>query len=156
VPCPQCGASGDCRAAFDALLAIEFDDLDTFARVHPLTVACWILQHPAGHAAEALALWRAIAADALDARATPDELLARMRHHLESASTSLSAASLSDASRPDASPPAWWPTRWPIRAPDVLPPSGEIVTADAHAAHVRRWAHAVRATIDAADPAFLV
>ena len=141
--CPECGGPGGldaCRAAFDQLLAFEFEQRPAFV-VHHFTVACYYLQHPSGHTPEVLTMWHELIADALDGRSTPSDLLRRAGERFAGAER---------VRAPGAEPPEWWPRTWSVTTNDAVAPAGETPTVDGHIARVRRWAKATRATLDAA------
>ncbi len=58
--CPECGSVPigglTCRQAFEAALALEYENPAVFGRVHPFTVTCYNLQHPSLFTPEALEL----------------------------------------------------------------------------------------------------
>jgi hypothetical protein len=144
--CPECGAPGGgdtCHAAFDELLALEFERPAAFA-VHHFTVACYYVQHPSGHEPAVLSMWHELIADSLDGKATPADLMKRAGLRFEGAVR---------VRAPGAQPPDWWPRSWPVSVHDTVAPRGEAPNADGHIARVRRWAKATRATLDAAKAA---
>lgn len=140
--CTTCGSSLDCRQAFDALLALEHVHPTAFGAVHHLTVACYSLQHPEGYAAAAIASWRRIVADVLDGRVTIPGLRRGVGAQFEGPTR---------VREPGARSPDWWPRRWPLTAPDVVPAAKEPSTAEGHVTRVLAWAASVRETIDAAE-----
>jgi len=154
--CRGCGAAHAagapapaCRAGFDRMLALEFELPAAFGPVHHLTVAAWQLQHPDGQTPAALHTWRAMVADALDGRATTDELRRRTGRRFVGPARVRDAAAVA---------PPWWPRRWPITAADAASPDDSSddpsVGRDpaAHAHRVLQWAASVRATLDRAAP----
>ncbi len=142
--CPECGLRPrdaiDCRAAFDRLLAFEFEVPAAFA-AHHLTVAAYYLQHPSGHAPAVLAMWRTLLADALDGRATPGELRRRASARFEGPERVREAG---------AGAPPWWPRQWPETVEAALPPD-ESRDPAAHVERVVRWARSVRRALDDAE-----
>ena len=92
--CPECGAvlpdGGSCRDHFHALLLLEWDiPGGPGAMAHFLAVATYGLQHPEGmrYTAETLAGLRASVADALDGRASIDDLRRRARRATNASSS---------------------------------------------------------------------
>jgi hypothetical protein len=141
--CPECGAvlpdGGSCRDHFHALLLLEWDiPGGPGALPHFLAVATYGLQHPEGmgYTAETLAGLRASVADALDGRASIDDLRRRARRATNGAIR---------VTRRAGEPVVRWPVeRWPLTVLDALNEGVE-----GYADRVARWARAVRATLDA-------
>ena len=139
-PCPDCGAPiadrDTCRTLFERLLAHEYAFPPAFGAVHHLTVAAYSLQHPRGYSHDAMRMWRVIIAESLDGLSTPANFLERARAHFTGGVR---------VREPGAEPPDGWPRSWPVTAADVAG-SPDAAT---HIDLVRRWAAAVRATLDA-------
>ena len=146
-PCPDCGApvagGSTCRAMFDELLASEYTFPEAFGAVHHLTVAAYCLQHPRGFSHGAIRMWRVIIGESLDGLSTPRDFLRRARAQVREGVI---------VGEPGAEPPDGWPTTWPVTVADVVVPAGEAADAAGHVARVRRWAEAIRATLDAREP----
>lgn len=142
--CAECGApqppGATCRDCFEALLAFENERPSAFGAVHHLTVATYFLQHPRGYTDEVLRAWHATLGDALDGRATIDEL--RRRHTRQFAGAKKVRAG-------GAPPPAGWPTRWTLHVVDAFDPRAPEPTVEGYVTRARAWAAATRATLDA-------
>lgn len=113
-----------------------------FGAVHHLTVATYYLQHPTGYSHETLAHWRETVARSLDGTATVRELrdLAGRRF-----------AGAKRVREEGQSAPNWWPRAWPRTVQSVFTPETSL-DIDAYVIRAREWAHATRATLDAARP----
>lgn len=146
-PCPDCGApvadDRTCRAMFEELLAHEYTFPQAFGAIHHVTVAAYCLQHPRGYSRGAIDMWRTIVGESLDGLSTPQDFLRRARFQMGSADVRVR--------EPGAEPPENWPTTWPLTVADVVTPPGETPDADGHVARVRRWAQAIRLTLDGAQ-----
>lgn len=146
--CASCGGLtrgglASCRAAFDELLAFEFVDPAAFGPVHHLTVACFFLQHPEGHTAEVLAMWRHMISEPEAGASFATRELAAARRAFDGPTRVREAG---------ARPPHWWPTTFPVTVWDVLPGPGAPLDAAGHVQRVRQWAHDIGAVLDRADP----
>lgn len=148
--CPECGAAvagdGSCRDHFHALLLLEGEIPGVGGSLlHFYAVAAYALQHPdgMGYTAEALDGLHAAVADALDGRASLDELRRRARASADGPARV--------RRRPDEPPPAWRRGGWPVTIADVCTAEtfGQYETYDEHAERVVRWARSVRETLDA-------
>jgi hypothetical protein len=140
--CPECGAptpeGGSCRDNFHALLLLEWDIPGGPGYLsHSYAVACYGLQHPdtMNYTAAALAGLRASLADALDGRATLDDLRRR----------AFDGAVRVTRRAGDAAVP-WRRGSWPMTVADVLTVDAD---AGAYAERVLRWARSVREALDA-------
>lgn len=144
--CPECGAplpaGGACRDHFHALLVLEggFPGAPG-SLAHFYAVACYNLQHPdsVGLTAEALNGLRQNVADALDGKATLDELRRRARRATEGPTRV--------RRRPGDPPVTWHRGDWPVNVTAALG-----ATAATYPALVEAWARAIRATLDARLP----
>jgi hypothetical protein len=145
-PCAECGApipeGGACLDHFHALLVLEgsFPDAPG-SMLHFYAVACYNLQHPdtIGLTAEVLAGLRRNLADALDGKASIEELRRRTRWATDGATR---------VRRRTGDPPVEWHRgSWPVNVSDVL-----TATAATYPDLVEGWARAVRVTIDAVAP----
>jgi hypothetical protein len=147
IRCPDCGApladGGSCRALFDELLAHEYAFPKAFGAVHHLTVAAYSLQHPRGYSHDAIRMWRVMVGESLDGVSTPEDFLIRARSRFSGGVR---------VREPGSQPPEGWPQRWPVTVADVLVPANETGDAEGHIGRVRRWAEAIRATLDEAVP----
>jgi hypothetical protein len=142
--CHQCGATlakGEtCRAWFDQLLALEFEQPEAFAE-HHLTVACYFLQHPEGYAFTTLDAWRRLLRSALIDGVPPAELRRAMGAQFEGPARVLGKES---------DLPVWWPRRWAVIVRDVVALEERPATAAAHLERVRRWAWSTLGELNAA------
>jgi hypothetical protein len=81
--CPECGAPDkdgkSCREQYEAMLAYEYENPESYGAAHHLTVACYNLQHPSGFTAPALAWLRSSLTAAMDAGQSSQEWLVRAR-----------------------------------------------------------------------------
>lgn len=140
--CPECGApvpaGGACLDHFHALLVLE----GTFpgmagAIPHFYLVAAYNLQHPdsVGLTAEALHGLRRNLADALDGKASVEELRRRARRDTDGPTRV--------RRRPGDPPVEWYRGPWPANVTDVL-----IATAATYPQLVEAWARSVRLALD--------
>lgn len=117
-----------CRQAFEAALALEFENPAVFGRVHHLTVTCYNLQHPHQFTPEALKLMnkglRALVAGEIQ----PGDLRAAMGRTFSGSRKVL---------RQDPTPPRLHP--WRLTTADLALDSGP----EAFIASVRRWASSI-------------
>ncbi len=141
--CPECGAplapGGACVDLFHALLALEGGFPDAPGSIlHFYLVASYNLQHPdsVGLSAETLHGLRRNLADALDGRATLEELRRRARRAADGPTRV--------RRRPGEPPADWCRGPWPMNVADVL-----AATADTYPALVTAWARSVRAALAA-------
>ncbi|MFN8573793.1 MAG: DUF5946 family protein [Gemmatimonadaceae bacterium] len=145
--CPECGAplaeGESCRAWFDQLLALEFEQPEAFAE-HHLTVACYFLQHPAGYGEGTLEQWRSLLRAALVDGVAPAQLRRVMSERFEGPSR---------VRGDENSPPVWWPRRWSVIVRDVVALEERPATAAAHLDRVRRWAWSILGELNAASGA---
>ena len=149
-PCPECGApvpeGGSCRDHFHALLLLEGEIPGVpGSLLHFYVVATYALQHPDGmnYTAEALDGLRRAVADALDGRATVDDLRRRNRRLADGPTR---------VTRREGDPEVAWPRgRWPMTVADVCTADtfGAFDTREEFADRVTRWARSVRETLDA-------
>ena len=148
---PRCASCGgvrrgglaSCRAAFDELLALEFVDPAAFGPVHHLTVACFFLQHPEGHTAEVLAMWRHMISEPEAGGSFATRELAVARRTFDGPTRVREVG----ARLPD-----WWPVDFPVTVWDTLPEAGTSMDAAGHVARVRHWAQRTGDALDRADP----
>jgi hypothetical protein len=145
--CPECGApvpeGGACLDHFHALLVLEGSFPGAAGSIlHFYAVACYNLQHPdsVGLTAAALHGLRRNLADALDGRASVEELRRRARRATDGPTRV--------RRRPGDPPVEWYRGPWPANVTDVL-----AATAATYPPLVEAWARAIRATLDAAAPA---
>lgn len=142
--CAQCGATlaegESCRAFFDQLLALEFEQPEAFAE-HHLTVACYFLQHPAGYAEVTLKYWRRLLHAALVDHVPAARLSRQMSKQFEGPAR---------VRGEENSPPVWWPRRWTVIVRDVVALDERPATAAAHLERVRRWAWSILGELKAA------
>jgi Family of unknown function (DUF5946) len=144
--CPDCGARGlnqSCIQMFGELLALEYEHPAAFGAVHYLTVACFYLQHPRGFSDVARDTWRSFVGEFLDHQVTPGALLRRIRRQLDNNHVRIR--------EPGQEPPQWWPRVWPVTVADAIPSPTEPRSPAGHIERVRRWAAAIRATIDTSE-----
>jgi hypothetical protein len=132
--CEECGArvpeEGDCRDYFDTLLAREWQAPgDEGPLTHFFLVSCYLLQHPKGMGCtvEALEGLRRAVRDALDGKASIDELRRRAAQ-----------AEGPIRRRPDDPVPEGYSQAWPMTAADVCAVSSELFQMA-----VREWARSV-------------
>jgi hypothetical protein len=147
--CPECGApvseNGSCRDLFHTLLLLEGEIAGVAGSVlHFYAVAAYLLQHPnsMGATTEALASLRRNVADALDGRATVDDLRRRARYF---------ANGPQRVQRREGEASVPWPRgNWPTTIADVCTPEsfGSYETYDAYAERVIRWARSILETLD--------
>ncbi|QDV38863.1 DUF5946 family protein [Tautonia plasticadhaerens] len=142
--CPECGSAvpegGSCRDHFHALLLLESQIPGGPGLLpHFYAVATYGLQHPRAmnYTADTLIGLRGAVADALDGRATIDELRRRARRGAE-------AAGRVTRRKGDAEV-RWRVGGWPMTVADVLKSEP---CADAYAERVTAWARSVRETLD--------
>jgi hypothetical protein len=153
VMCPECRApvpdGGSCRDNFDALLLLEWQILGASAAeatgmlAHFYAVASYGLQHPASmnYSAQALLGLYQSATDALNGKATVNQLRSRARQAAEG-STRVTRRS----GEPE---PSWRRGTWPMTIADVLTCEPEM---SAYAACVERWARSIIETLDLPAP----
>ncbi len=135
--CPECGAQvppgADCRSNLHALLALESEIPGGPGLLpHFYLVATYGLQHPAGmgHTQETADGLVSAVCDALEGRATIEDLRRRARYAAKQAGRV--------TRRGDEPVPDWQVDRWPMVATDVL--AGGV---DGYGARVERWARSV-------------
>lgn len=147
--CDECGATppegGSCRDHFNALLELEWRiPGGPGAFPHFYAVATYGLQHPRGMN-YTVGTWgglRRAVADALDGKATIEELRRRARE---------GAAAAGRVTRREGDAEVRLAIdRWPMNVADVLTVEER---ADAYAARVMAWARSVCQTLDASDSA---
>lgn len=141
--CEECGApllhGESCRDNFHALLVLEGQVPGAPGSiVHFYTVACYVLQHPdnMNYTADALAGLRSSLADALEGRASVEDLRRRARRAAEGAGRV--------TRRPDDPAVPWRRGGWQVTVADVLGAGP-----DGYAETVLRWARSIRGTLDA-------
>lgn len=138
--CEQCGAAdgGECAASFDRLLALEFENREGFA-VHHLTVACYLLQHPAGYDRGAVESWWNLLNDVLLKGIPAAVVQRRMSEQYEGARR---------VRREGSTVPEGWPRRWPMTVEEVVQPEGQTASPGIHVERVRAWARSVLDTLN--------
>jgi hypothetical protein len=144
--CVECGAplhAGEtCQEKFHALLLLEGQVTDAPGSIiHFYTVACYVLQHPDSMNYTALALHglRDSLGDALDGRATLDELRRRARVASDGATR---------ITRREGDPGVRWRRGgWEVTVADVC-----TLAPEQYISGVLRWARSIRETL-AGDPA---
>lgn len=144
--CPECGApvpaGGACLDHFHALLALEATFPGAAGSIlHFYLVAAYNLQHPdsAGLTADALGGLRRNLADALDGKASLQELRRRARQATDGPTRV--------RRRPGEPPVEWHRGPWQVNITGAL-----AATAATYPDLIRAWAGAVRATLDAHLP----
>ena len=141
-PCPECGApvptDGTCLDHFHALLVLESSFPGAPGSIlHFYAVATYNLQHPdsVGLTAQALASLHRNLVDALDSKASLEELRRRTRRATD--------GSTRVHRRPGEPPVLWHRGTWPMTVVDLLD-----ATAATYPELVLRWARTVRVTLD--------
>jgi hypothetical protein len=136
--CPECGTQWrdgvTCRAAYEQMLAWEFEDISGAGSVHHLSVLSYNLQHPSVYSPQGLAYAKDLLM-AFVARGEPSDYWCRKdRQRLDSGSREWRFTGQ----------PAAYPERiaWPVTVVEVVSPGLE-----GYCERVRAWAQSVCAAL---------